>query len=36
VNQRQLSAAASLIGAQQGKSLTNAQADELLVLIARS
>jgi hypothetical protein len=35
VNRRQLSAAASLIGAQRGKSLTNAQADELLALFAR-
>jgi hypothetical protein len=35
VKQRQLSAAASLVSAQRGKSLTNAQADELLALIAR-
>jgi hypothetical protein len=35
VKQRQLSAAASLIGAQRGRSLTDAQADELLALIAR-
>jgi len=35
VKQRQLSAASSLIGAQRGKSLTSAQADELLALIAR-
>jgi hypothetical protein len=35
VKERQLSAVASLIGAQRGKSLTNAQADELLALIAR-
>lgn len=35
VKQRRLSAAASLVGAQRGKSLTSTQADELLALIAR-